>query len=86
MLSGINGLAIASFDALLSAPPPCAHKSGDGVSALRPTRDGKLVDADECGLVGRNSDAFALSKRGDERGEAGRLVARNDWCDTATWG
>lgn len=69
---------MANFDVPLNAPLPCAQRSGDGVSALRPDNEGKFVDADEWGRVGRNSDAFAFSSRGDERGDAGKLVARKD--------
>ena len=53
-----------------------AHKSGDGVSALRPGMDAGLEDAAERGRgMGLNSEALAFKRRGDEIGEAGRLVA-----------
>lgn len=80
-LSGIKGLAIASFDAPLNEPGPCAHKSGDGVSWRRPRKLPDvpgMVEAAESGRgAGLNSAAFAFSSRGEERGLAGKLVARN---------
>ena len=80
MLSGISGLAIASLDAPRRAPDPCAHRSGDGVSARLPDKCVYAPGFDEAAESGRgaglNSDAFAFRRRGDDRVKAGRLVAR----------
>ena len=50
----------------------CDHRSGEGVSERR--REPDVVDAAaDKGLgIGLNSLAFALNKRGEEMGEAGR--------------
>ena len=73
--SGINGAAMARFDVALEVP--CAQRSGDGVSPLR--LDPRVPGLDEAAESGRgwglNSWALALSSRGEERGDAGRLVA-----------
>ena len=72
--SGTNGAAIAKLEVALGEL--WAHKSGDGVSALRLVIQPGLDDADESGRgMGLNSEAFAFKRRGDERGDEGRLAA-----------
>ena len=73
-LSGVSGAAIANLEVGLCGL--CAHRSGEGVSALKPGNVPGLEDAAERGLwIGLNSEAFAFKMRGEEMGEAGRLDA-----------
>ncbi len=78
IISGMRGLAIASLLVPLRAPEPCAHRSGLGVSARRPTDeyDGFDAAAESGRGVGRNSCAFALRSRGELSGDAGKDDAR----------
>lgn len=53
-----------------------AQRSGDGVSPRRAARELGLEEAAESGRgMGLNSDALALSSRGDDIGDDGRLTA-----------
>jgi hypothetical protein len=71
--SGIKGAAIARLEVALRGL--WAHRSGDGVSALRADRELGLEDAAERGRgIGLNSDALAFRRRGEDNGEAGRLA------------
>ena len=57
-----------------------AHRSGDGVSALKLAREPGFEEAEDKGRgIGLNSCAFAFSRRGDDKGEAGRLAANCAW-------
>ena len=69
--SAMSGAAMARFEVALGEL--CAQRSGEGVSVRRyePGTD-EAAESGRC--IGLNSDAFALSKRGDESGEAGRLA------------
>lgn len=72
-LSGMRGAAMASLDVGLCGL--CAHISGEGVSPLRADSEAGLEEAAESGLwMGLNSLALALSRRGEESGDAGRLA------------
>lgn len=72
-LSGVSGAAMASFEVGREGG---AHISGDGVSARRAASEPGLDEAAERGLgMGLNSEAFALSSRGEDIGEDGRLTA-----------
>lgn len=72
-LSGVSGAAMANLDVGREGG---AHKSGEGVSARSAASDPGLEEAAERGRgMGLNSDALALSSRGDDMGEDGRLTA-----------
>jgi hypothetical protein len=73
--SATSGAAIARFD--VTREVPWAQRSGEGVSAREPINVLGLDDAADNGRGwGRNSEALALRRRGEERGDAGRLVAK----------
>ena len=60
-----------------------AHKSGDGVSARR--RDPVWVAAADIGRgIGLNSLAFAFSRRGEDKGDAGSEAVNCAWAACAT--
>jgi hypothetical protein len=74
--SAMSGAAMARFEVALGEL--CAQRSGEGVSVRR-YEPGTDEAAESGRWIGLNSDAFALSKRGDERGEAGRLAVYCAW-------
>ena len=72
-LSGVRGAAIASLEVGREGG---AQRSGEGVSPRSAAREPGLDEAADNGLgIGLNSEALALSSRGEERGEDGRLTA-----------
>jgi hypothetical protein len=72
--AGINGAAMAKLE--VARGELCAHKSGDGVSALILAKEPGLEDAEERGRgIGLNSEALAFRRRGEDKGEDGRLDA-----------
>jgi len=72
--AGTNGAAIARLE--VARGELCAHRSGDGVSALILAREPGLEDAEERGRgIGLNSEALAFKRRGEDKGDDGKLEA-----------
>jgi hypothetical protein len=73
---GTKGAAMAKLE--VARGELCAHKSGDGVSALMLAKEPGLEDAEERGRgIGLNSEALAFRRRGEDRGDDGKLDAAN---------
>ena len=69
-----------------------AQRSGEGVSPRKAANEPGLEEAAESGRgIGLNSEALALSKRGDDMGDDGRLTANwacviiGEWLGDSLW-
>src|ERR1700722_1296878 len=71
--SGTKGAAIARLE--LALRELCAQRPGDGGPDLKVNKGAGFEEAAESGRwIGLNSDAFAFRRRGEDKGEDGRLA------------